>query len=132
MEAWPGTGWPQAEQFTGVLRNAMDVDEDGGVAFGTAGGQVYVSDDVGDNWEQLPFSFPRILTARRDLMARVTVTLPRLLEPAVGPTRRVELEAGIGRARRSTCLLERHPTLRVHLFDEAGQPSPARPLLHRW
>jgi hypothetical protein len=26
-------------------------------------------------------------------MARVTVTLPRLLEPAVGPTRRVEFEA---------------------------------------
>jgi molybdopterin synthase sulfur carrier subunit len=52
-------------------------------------------------------------------MARVTVTLPRLLEPAVGPTRRVELDAGsvddaIDR------LLDRHPTLRVHLFDEQG------------
>ena len=52
-------------------------------------------------------------------MARMTVTLPRLLEPAVGPVRRVELEAdsvgeGIDR------LLERHPNLRVHLFDEAG------------
>ena len=57
-----GTGWPEAEQFTGVLRNAMDVDEDGTVAFGTTGGQVYVSDDVGDSWQQLPFSFPRILT----------------------------------------------------------------------
>ena len=57
-----GAGWPQAEQFTGVLRNAMDVDADGGVAFGTAGGKVYISDDVGDNWDQLPFSFPRILT----------------------------------------------------------------------
>ena len=52
-------------------------------------------------------------------MARVTFTLPRLLEPAVGSTRRVELEAasigeGIDR------LLERFPTLRVHLFDETG------------
>ena len=52
-------------------------------------------------------------------MARVTITLPRLLEPAVGPTRRVELEAssvGVAIDR----LLERHPTLRVHLFDEQG------------
>jgi hypothetical protein len=40
----------------------MDVDTEGGVAFGTTGGQVYVSTDVGDHWEQLPFSFPRILT----------------------------------------------------------------------
>jgi photosystem II stability/assembly factor-like uncharacterized protein len=63
-ESWnlAGTGWPEAQQFTGVLRNAMDVDTEGGVAFGTTGGQVYVSTDVGDHWEQLPFSFPRILT----------------------------------------------------------------------
>lgn len=52
-------------------------------------------------------------------MARVTVTLPRLLEPAVGPTRRVELDAGsVGDA--IDRLLDRHPTLRVHLFDEQG------------
>jgi molybdopterin synthase sulfur carrier subunit len=52
-------------------------------------------------------------------MARVTVTLPRLLEPAVGPTRRVEFEAGsVGEAIDE--LLHRHPTLRVHLFDELG------------
>jgi sulfur-carrier protein len=52
-------------------------------------------------------------------MARVTVTLPRLLEPAIGPVRRVELEAGsVGEG--IDLLLERHPTLRVHLFDEAG------------
>jgi len=52
-------------------------------------------------------------------MARVTVTLPRLLEPAVGPTRRIELEAeSVDEA--LTRLLERHPTLRVHLFDEQG------------
>lgn len=57
-----GKGWPSAEQFTGVLRNAMEVDPDGGVVMGTTSGQVYVSDDVGDTWQQLPFSFPRILT----------------------------------------------------------------------
>lgn len=52
-------------------------------------------------------------------MARVTVTLPRLLEPAVGPTRRVELEAeSVGEA--IDLLMQRHPTLRVHLFDEQG------------
>ena len=52
-------------------------------------------------------------------MARVTVTLPRLLEPAVGPTRRVELEAeSVDEA--LNLLLERHPNLRVHLFDEQG------------
>ncbi|HKY46916.1 MAG TPA: sialidase family protein [Acidimicrobiia bacterium] len=57
-----GSGWPGAEQFTGVLRNAMDIDADGSVAFGTTSGQVYISADVGEHWEQLPFSFPRILT----------------------------------------------------------------------
>ncbi|MEX0667861.1 MAG: exo-alpha-sialidase [Acidimicrobiia bacterium] len=56
-----GNGWPGSEQFTGVLRNAMDIHADGDVAFGTTGGQVYISTDVGDNWEQLPFAFPRIL-----------------------------------------------------------------------
>jgi molybdopterin converting factor small subunit len=52
-------------------------------------------------------------------MARVTITLPRLLEPAVGQARRVEVEAeSVGEA--LSRLLERHPTLRVHLFDERG------------
>lgn len=52
-------------------------------------------------------------------MAQLTVTLPRLLEPAVGPVRRVEVEASsVGEG--IDLLLERHPTLRVHLFDEGG------------
>ncbi|MGH8927104.1 MAG: MoaD/ThiS family protein [Acidimicrobiia bacterium] len=52
-------------------------------------------------------------------MARVTITLPRLLEPAVGAIRRVELEADvIGGA--IDQMLRLHPTLRVHLFDEQG------------
>ena len=52
-------------------------------------------------------------------MPAVIVSLPRLLEPAVGSTRRVELDAdSLGEA--IDHLLERHPTLRVHLFDEQG------------
>jgi photosystem II stability/assembly factor-like uncharacterized protein len=57
-----GTGWPRAEQFTGVLRNAMIADQHGALAMGTTGGAVFVSDDVGETWSMLPFSFPRILT----------------------------------------------------------------------
>jgi photosystem II stability/assembly factor-like uncharacterized protein len=57
-----GSGWPEAPQFTGVLRNAISLDQEGGVAFGTTGGRVYVSGDIGDNWQGLPFAFPRILT----------------------------------------------------------------------
>jgi adenylyltransferase/sulfurtransferase len=52
-------------------------------------------------------------------MPRVTFTLPRLLEPAVGSSRRVELDAG-SIAEGIDLLLEHHPTLRVHLFDEQG------------
>ena len=56
-------------------------------------------------------------------MPRVTVTLPRLLEPAVGPNRRVELDAGsLGEG--IDLLLKSHPTLRVHLFDEQGDLRP--------
>lgn len=53
-------------------------------------------------------------------MARGVVRLPRLLEPAIGAIRQVEVEAAtLGEAIDS--LLETHPTLRVHLFDESGQ-----------
>lgn len=52
-------------------------------------------------------------------MPRAVVTLPRLLEPAVGSVRRVEVEGDtLGEA--VTALLEAYPTLRVHLFDEDG------------
>jgi adenylyltransferase/sulfurtransferase len=52
-----------------------------------------------------------------------TVFLPRVLEPAVGSMRRLEvgggtLEEAIG------FLLDRLPTLRVHLFDEEGRLRP--------
>ena len=50
-------------------------------------------------------------------MARVTVDLPRLLASAAGGTRHVEVEAAtVGSAVQR--LLDDHPALRVHLFDE--------------
>ncbi|MBA3360937.1 MAG: hypothetical protein H0T94_05655 [Acidimicrobiia bacterium] len=56
-----GVGWPQEGHFNGALRNAMVVDNQGGVAIGTTGGSVFVTSDNGDHWEQLPVSLPRIL-----------------------------------------------------------------------
>ena len=51
------------------------------------------------------------------------VTLPRLLEPAVGAVRRVEVTGETwGEALES--LIDQHPSLRVHLFDEAGDLRP--------
>lgn len=52
-------------------------------------------------------------------MARAVVVLPRLLEPAVGPVRRVEVE-GTTWEEAIASLLDAHPTLAVHLFDETG------------
>lgn len=61
-DSWEIAGdWPKGGQFNGVLRNAMVVDDQGGVAIGTTGGVIHVSEDEGDSWEELPFSFPRIL-----------------------------------------------------------------------
>jgi molybdopterin converting factor small subunit len=56
-------------------------------------------------------------------MPRVVVILPRLLEPAVGPVRRVELEADTVREA-IAALLDLHPTLRVHLFEEGDRLRP--------
>ena len=56
-------------------------------------------------------------------MARAVVRLPRLLEPAVGKVRQVEVSGStIGEAIGD--LLRQHPTLRVHLFDEQNQLRP--------
>jgi molybdopterin converting factor small subunit len=56
-------------------------------------------------------------------MPRVVVILPRLLEPAVGPVRRVELEATTV-SEAVANLLARYPTLRVHLFEEGDRLRP--------
>jgi photosystem II stability/assembly factor-like uncharacterized protein len=57
-----GTGWPEGGQFNGALRNALTVDNEGGVAIGTTGGALFVTEDDGERWEKLPFSLPRILS----------------------------------------------------------------------
>lgn len=56
-------------------------------------------------------------------MARAVVSLPRLLEPAMGAVRKVEVEGDTwGEA--IAALLQGHPTLRVHLFDEESRLRP--------
>lgn len=55
-----GSGWSDAPQFTNVLRSAFDGDGDGTFAFGTTGGQVWLTIDNGETWKQLVPSFPRI------------------------------------------------------------------------
>jgi hypothetical protein len=55
-------GLPEEPSFTGVLRGAMTADQldPGGVYFGTTGGKVYASADLGDTWQSLPGTLPRI------------------------------------------------------------------------
>ena len=50
-------------------------------------------------------------------MAKATFVLPRVLEPATGPIRRLEVEATTLREA-IDALLSELPQLRVHLFDE--------------
>lgn len=52
-------------------------------------------------------------------MITAAVRLPRLLEPAVGDLRRVNVEGGTFRQALDD-LFRQHPTLRVHLLDEQG------------
>lgn len=59
-----GAGWSEAPQFTGVLRRAFDGDNDGGFCFGTSGGKLWLTRDVGESWVQLAPSFPRIAAVR--------------------------------------------------------------------
>jgi photosystem II stability/assembly factor-like uncharacterized protein len=55
-----GEGWAGSPQFTGVLRGAFDGDHDGLFCLGTTGGKLWLTDDNGGNWRELPPSFPRI------------------------------------------------------------------------
>ncbi len=52
--------------FVGVLRGAMDVDglPNGGVYFGTTGGELWWSADTGESWQRLPATFPRITSVK--------------------------------------------------------------------
>jgi len=57
-------GLPQQDCYVNVLRDAMAVDslEPCGVYFGTTGGQVYASDDAGDNWTAIVRDLPPVLS----------------------------------------------------------------------
>jgi hypothetical protein len=55
-----GDGWPDAAQFTGVLRGAFDGDESGNFCFGTTGGKLWLTEDTGATWRELDPAFPRI------------------------------------------------------------------------
>jgi len=57
-------GLPQKDVYHNVLRDAMAVDQNDpcGIYFGTTGGQVYASDDEGDNWIAIAKDLPRIMS----------------------------------------------------------------------
>jgi len=59
-----GNGLPQKDCYVNVLREAMAVDalEEGGVYFGTTGGQVYCSPDGGDSWQAIVRDLPAVFS----------------------------------------------------------------------
>jgi hypothetical protein len=59
-------GLPQKEHFVGVLRDAMTADpfSPAGIYLGTTGGEVFHSNNDGENWQKLPAQFPRITTLK--------------------------------------------------------------------
>lgn len=67
-ESWQasGVGLPTTPTYTGVLRDAMDIDghSPAGVYFGTTSGDVWISADTGDTWQRLPETFPRITSVK--------------------------------------------------------------------
>jgi len=65
-ETWEALtrGLPQEHCYVNVLRDAMAVDsaDPCGIYFGTTGGQVYVSNDSGDNWSAIVRDLPAVLS----------------------------------------------------------------------
>ena len=57
-------GLPQEHAYVNVLRDAMTVDslDPCGVYFGTTGGQVYASNDAGDNWTAIVENLPSVMS----------------------------------------------------------------------
>ncbi|MGH3055051.1 MAG: WD40/YVTN/BNR-like repeat-containing protein, partial [Gaiellaceae bacterium] len=57
-------GLPQSDCYVNVLRDSMCVDslDSCGVYFGTTGGQVYGSNDAGDNWNAIVRDLPAVLS----------------------------------------------------------------------
>ncbi|MGV3720327.1 MAG: WD40/YVTN/BNR-like repeat-containing protein [Actinomycetota bacterium] len=64
-ETWPAlrNGLPQESSYDIVFRHALDQAGDR-VAFGSTTGNVYLSDDRGENWQSLGHHFPPIYSAR--------------------------------------------------------------------
>ena len=58
------SGLPQEHCYVNVLRDAMTVDtaDPCGIYFGTTGGQVYASNDSGDNWSAIVRDLPAVLS----------------------------------------------------------------------
>ena len=57
-------GLPQKDCYVNVLRDAMAVDslDTCGIYFGTTGGQVYASNDAGDNWTAIVHDLPAVVS----------------------------------------------------------------------
>jgi photosystem II stability/assembly factor-like uncharacterized protein len=57
-------GLPQKDCYVNVLRDAMAADslDKCGIYFGTTGGQVYASNDAGDNWKPIVRDLPPVLS----------------------------------------------------------------------
>jgi photosystem II stability/assembly factor-like uncharacterized protein len=57
-------GLPQKDCYVDVLRDAMAVDtlDECGIYFGTTGGQVYCSNDAGENWQAIVHDLPAVLS----------------------------------------------------------------------
>ena len=63
-ESWSArrTGLPQEACFFTVLRQAMAVDGDASVYFGTNTGSVFASRDAGDTWDEIARHLPAVLS----------------------------------------------------------------------
>jgi photosystem II stability/assembly factor-like uncharacterized protein len=65
-EMWEAltNGLPQEHCYVNILRDAMAVDkaQPCGIYFGTTGGQVYASNDEGDNWTAIVRDLPAVLS----------------------------------------------------------------------
>ncbi len=57
-------GLPQSDCYVNILRDAMAVDslDKCGIYFGTTGGQVYASNDAGDNWAPIVQNLPAVFS----------------------------------------------------------------------
>ena len=56
-------GLPQENAYDVVYRHALSA-SDGGVAFGSTTGNLYVSDDRGDSWTAIANNLPPIYSVR--------------------------------------------------------------------